>query len=200
MSHLMHHEGGNALAPHQVQALLPRLQAINSRISGLHARHVHWVSTDQPLVGSDADRLSALLTYGEAYDGPSDGDLIVVAPRLGTVSPWASKATDIAHNCGLAIRRVERVVEYRIVVKAGVIGALLGSSKSLAPQDLQAIAALLHDRMTESVLASREDARRLFDERVGQAMERVDVLGRGRQALEEANVTFGLALSDDEIE
>nr|WP_315193699.1 phosphoribosylformylglycinamidine synthase [uncultured Aquabacterium sp.] len=200
MSHLMHHEGGNALAPHQVQALLPRLQAINSRISGLHARHVHWVSTDQPLVGSDADRLSALLTYGEAYDGPSDGDLIVVAPRLGTVSPWASKATDIAHNCGLAIRRVERVVEYRIVVKAGVIGALLGSSKSLAPQDLQAISALLHDRMTESVLASREDARRLFDERVGQAMERVDVLGRGRQALEEANVTFGLALSDDEIE
>ena len=200
MSHLMHHEGGNALAPHQVQALLPRLQAINSRIAGLHARHVHWVLTDQPLTGVDADRLKALLTYGEAYTGPTDGDLIVVAPRLGTVSPWASKATDIAHNCGLGIRRVERVVEYRIAVKAGVIGALLGSSKSLAPQDLQAIAALLHDRMTESVLASRDEARHLFDEKQGTPMAHVDVLGRGRQALEAANIEFGLALSDDEID
>ena len=200
MSHLMHHEGGNALAPHQVQALLPRLQAINSRIAGLHARHVHWVLTDQPLTGGDADRLKALLTYGEAYTGPTDGDLIVVAPRLGTVSPWASKATDIAHNCGLGIRRVERVVEYRITVKAGVIGALLGSSKSLAPQDLQAIAALLHDRMTESVLASRDEARHLFDEKQGTPMAHVDVLGRGRQALEAANIEFGLALSDDEID
>ena len=212
MSTLMHFEGGNALAPHQVQALLPRLQAINPRISGLHARFVHWVAMDQALPPGELDKLAALLTYGDAHEAAPEGELIVVAPRLGTVSPWASKATDIAHNCGLAIRRVERVTEYHIAVKAGVIGALMGSfgggfgggfggaAKPLAAQDMQAIAALLHDRMTESVLASREDARHLFDEKQGAPMAHVDVLGQGRQALDEANVTFGLALSDDEIE
>ncbi|WP_374319002.1 phosphoribosylformylglycinamidine synthase [Aquabacterium sp.] len=196
----MHFEGGNALAPHQVQALLPKLQAINPRIAGVHARHVHWVAMEQALEPAELDKLAALLTYGDAYEGPTDGDLIVVAPRLGTVSPWASKATDIAHNCGLAIRRVERVTEYRLTVKAGVIGALMGGAKGLAAEDLQACAALLHDRMTESVMLARDEARHLFDEKQGAPMEHVDVLGRGRAALEEANVTFGLALSDDEIE
>jgi phosphoribosylformylglycinamidine synthase len=200
MSTLMHFEGGNALAPHQTQALLPRLQAINPRISAVHARFVHWVALDQALPAGELDKLSALLTYGDAYTGPTEGDLIVVAPRLGTVSPWASKATDIAHNCGLAIRRVERVTEYRITVKAGVIGALMGGAKPLAEQDLQASAGLLHDRMTESVLLARDEARHLFDEQAGQPMAHVDVLGRGRAALDEANVTFGLALSEDEIE
>jgi phosphoribosylformylglycinamidine synthase len=204
MSTLMHFEGGNALAPHQVQALLPQLQAINPRISGGHARFVHWVAVDQAPAPAQLDKLAALLTYGDAYNGPADGDLIVVAPRLGTVSPWASKATDIAHNCGLAIRRVERVTEYRLTVKAGVIGALMGSfgggAKPLDPQDLQSIAALLHDRMTESVLSSREAARHLFDDKQGAPMAHIDVLGQGRAALEAANTEFGLALSDDEID
>jgi phosphoribosylformylglycinamidine synthase len=200
MSTLMHFEGGNALAPHQVQALLPKLQAINPKISGVHARHVHWVAADQALTQADIDKVSALLTYGDVYEGPSEGDLIVVAPRLGTLSPWASKATDIAHNCGLSIRRVERVTEYRLTLKSGLIGTLTGASKSLSADELAAAADLLHDRMTESVLRSRDDARHLFDEKPGQPMAHVDVLGRGRAALEEANKTFGLALSDDEIE
>ncbi|WP_290871158.1 phosphoribosylformylglycinamidine synthase [Aquabacterium sp.] len=200
MSTLMHFEGGNALAPHQVQALLPKLQAINPKISAVSARFVHWVALDQALAPADADKLAALLTYGDAYDGATDGDLIVVAPRLGTLSPWASKATDIAHNCGLAIRRVERVTEYRISLKAGLLGTLTGSTRSLTADELAAVVALLHDRMTESVLLAREEAQHLFDEKPGQPMEHVDVLGRGRAALDEANVTFGLALSEDEIE
>jgi phosphoribosylformylglycinamidine synthase len=199
-STLMHFEGGNALAPHQAQALLPRLQAINPKIVGVHARHVHWVAADQALGQAEVDKLAALLTYGDPYEGATEGDLIVVAPRLGTVSPWASKATDIAHNCGLPIRRVERVTEFRLTLKPGLIGTLTGGAKPLSEQELQAAAALLHDRMTESVLPSREEARRLFDDKQGVPMERVDVLGRGRAALDEANVTFGLALSDDEIE
>ncbi|HIV72970.1 MAG TPA: phosphoribosylformylglycinamidine synthase [Candidatus Aquabacterium excrementipullorum] len=196
----MHFEGGNALAPHQAQALLPRLQAINPKIVGVHARHVHWVAADQALGQAEVDKLAALLTYGDPYEGATEGELIVVAPRLGTVSPWASKATDIAHNCGLPIRRVERVTEVRLTLKAGLIGTLTGGAKPLTEQELQAAAALLHDRMTESVLPSREEARRLFDDKQGAPLERVDVLGRGRAALDEANVTFGLALSDDEIE
>ena len=102
--HLTHFEGGNALSAFRAQALLPRLQAVQPRISAVHARHVHWVWSDHPLAGGEQDKLEALLRYGDPYGGPAEGALLVVAPRLGTVSPWASKATDIARNCGLALR------------------------------------------------------------------------------------------------
>ena len=194
--HLFHFEGGNALSAFRAQALLPRLQAVQPRISAVHARHVHWVWSDHPLARAEHDKLEALLRYGDPYAGPGDGPLLVVAPRLGTLSPWASKATDIAHNCGLAIRRVERVTEFRLTLERG----LLGGAKALSEDELQACAALLHDRMTESVLRSREDAKHLFDEQPGKPMEHVDVLGRGKAALEAANKDFGLALSDDEID
>ncbi|MGY4828705.1 phosphoribosylformylglycinamidine synthase [Sphaerotilaceae bacterium SBD11-9] len=193
---LLHFEGGNALSAFRAQALLPRLQAVSPRITGVHARHVHWVWSEAKLDAQAADKVEALLRYGDAYTGPSEGALIVVAPRLGTVSPWASKATDIAHNCGLAIKRVERVTEFRLTLKSG----LLGGTKVLSGEELQAAAALLHDRMTESVLLARQDAAHLFDEQPGKPMEHVDVLGKGRAALESANTEFGLALSDDEID
>ena len=157
--HLFHFEGGNALSAFRAQALLPRLQAVNPRITAVHARHVHWVWSDHALAGAEHDKLEALLRYGDPYEGPADGTLLVVAPRLGTVSPWASKATDIAHNCGLAIRRVERVTEYQLVLKSG----LLGGAKALSDDELRQCAALLHDRMTESVLLARGDAKHLFD-------------------------------------
>lgn len=194
--HLIHFEGGNALSAFRAQALLPRLQAVQSRITAVHARHVHWVWSDHPLGGGERDKLEALLRYGDPYTGPAEGALLVVAPRLGTVSPWASKATDIAHNCGLGLRRVERVTEFRLTLKSG----LLGGAKALSDAELQQCAALLHDRMTESVLIARDEARHLFDEQPGKPMEHVDVLGRGKAALEAANTDFGLALSDDEID
>jgi phosphoribosylformylglycinamidine synthase len=194
--HLSHFEGGNALSSFRAAALLPRLQAVNARISGVAARHVHWVWSDTELARDAHDKLAGLLRYGDAYAGPTDGTLIVVAPRLGTVSPWASKATDIAHNCGAAIRRVERVTEYRLTLKSG----LLGGVKTLGADELQAAAALLHDRMTDSVLLAREDAVHLFDEQPAIPMAHVDVLAQGRDALARANVDFGLALSDDEID
>jgi len=194
--HLSHFEGGNALSSFRAAALLPRLQAINSRIGAVAARHVHWVWSDAEPAREEHDKLTGLLRYGDDYTGPNDGTLIVVAPRLGTVSPWASKATDIAHNCGAAIRRVERVTEYRLTLKSG----LLGGVKTLTADELQAAAALLHDRMTESVLLAREDAVHLFDEQPAIPMAHVDVLGQGREALVKANVDFGLALSIDEID
>ncbi|HEY9026318.1 MAG TPA: phosphoribosylformylglycinamidine synthase, partial [Burkholderiaceae bacterium] len=137
---------------------------------------------------------------GDAYEGPTaeaaDSVLVVVMPRLGTVSPWASKATDIAHNCGLALHRVERVTEFRITTKTG----LLGGVKSLGEQELQAAAMLLHDRMTESVAFEREAAVHLFDKQPAEPLVHVDLLGQGRDALVVANARFGLALSDDEID
>ncbi|MCV2357256.1 phosphoribosylformylglycinamidine synthase [Paucibacter sp. B2R-40] len=193
---LLSFEGGNALSAFRAQALLPQLQNVNERINAVYARHVHWVWSDAALSADDQVKLAALLNYGDAYVGGNEGQLVLVAPRLGTVSPWASKATDIAHNCGLQLHRVERVTEFRITLKSG----LLGGVKTLTAAELQACAELLHDRMTESVLLAREDAAHLFDERQAQPLEHVDVLGQGRAALESANTTFGLALSVDEID
>ena len=194
--HLIPVEGGNALPAFRAQALLAKLQAVAPRVTEVHARHVHWASIELPLTRAQRDTLEGLLRYGDAYTGPTDGVLVVIAPRLGTVSPWASKATDIAHNCGLAIKRVERVTEYRLTLKSG----LLGGSKPLSADELAAVAALLHDRMTESVFLRREDAAHLFDEQPAAPMAQVDLLGAGRSALVAANVEFGLALSDDEID
>jgi phosphoribosylformylglycinamidine synthase len=194
--HLIHFEGGNALPAFRARALLERLQAACPRVVAVHARHVHWVCSDTPPDRGARDKLEGLLRYGDAYTGPADGTLVVVAPRLGTVSPWASKASDIARNCGLALHRVERVTEFRLVTKSG----LLGGAKPLSEAELQAAGALLHDRMTESLLWRREDAAHLFDDPDAPAMAHVDVLGRGRPALQAANTEFGLALSDDEID
>ena len=189
-------EGGNALSEFRALALLARLQAACGRVAGVHARFVHWAWSDAALSPADTRRLGALLSYGEGCVGPAEGPVLVVAPRLGTVSPWASKATDIAHNCGLPVRRVERVTEWRLALRSG----LLGGGKPLSASELSACAELLHDRMTESVLLARDDARHLFDAKPGQPMARVDVLGLGRDALVAANTEFGLALSDDEID
>ena len=194
--HLLHFEGGNALPEFRASSLLAGLSQSVPRITAVHARHVHWVSSAAPLERAQRDALEGLLRYGDPYAGATDGTLIVIAPRLGTVSPWASKATDIAHNCGIGIRRVERVTEYRLTLKTG----LLGGSKPLSADETQAVAALLHDRMTESVLLRREDAAHLFDEQPAAPMAHVDVLGQGRGALAAANADFGLALSDDEID
>ena len=194
--HLTPFEGGNALSTFRAQALLTRLQGVSERVTGLHARHVHWVWSDAPLAPEQHDRLAALLDYGEPHGGAAEGALVVVAPRLGTVSPWASKATDIAHNCGLTVHRIERVTEWRLALRSG----LLGGARPLAEAEWLACADLLHDRMTESVLRERDEARHLFDAQPGQPMEHVDVLGRGRDALAVANGQFGLALSDDEID
>ncbi|MDP3619085.1 MAG: phosphoribosylformylglycinamidine synthase [Ramlibacter sp.] len=195
--HITEFEGGNALGEFRVQQLLARLQAVHDRISGISARFVHLVATDHALSSRETSRLDALLTYGDpaAANSPSEGALIVVTPRFGTVSPWASKATDIAHNCGIALRRIERITEFRVTVRGGLF-----SKGSLEPAQLQAISALLHDRMTESAMLDRATAHSLFTELEAAPLEHVDVLGGGRVALEQANTRFGLALADDEIE
>ncbi len=188
--------GGNALSSFRAQQLQPALEAIHPKISGIAARFVHLVATDAAPTPTEQERLAALLTYGDPYAGPEDGAVLIVTPRLGTLSPWASKATDIARNCGIAIRRVERITEYRISLKAG----LLGKTPELTAEQLAQVAALLHDRMTESVVADRSAAAALFTELQPAPMEHVDVLAGGRAALEAANTRFGLALADDEID
>ena len=194
--HLLHFEGGHALPSFRAQALLARLQAICPRITEASARFVHWVAFDAAPAAADVDKLRSLLNYGDPCEAAGAGDLVLVMPRLGTVSPWASKATDIARNCGIALHRVERVTEFRLAIKGGLFGA----GKPLSAQERAAVAALLHDRMTESVAFEREAAAHLFDTQPATPLAHVDVLGQGREALVAANTEFGLALSADEID
>ena len=193
--HITFFEGGNAISNFRVQQILPLLQGVHDKISGISARFVHLVATETALEPALAQKLAALLTYGDPYNGPTDGTTIVVSPRFGTVSPWASKATDIAHNCGLQVKRVERLVEYRITLKSGLIG-----KAALSSEQLQSIAAMLHDRMTESAMLDRSQARELFNAMQPAPMDHVDVLGGGKDALVRANTQFGLALAADEID
>ena len=193
--HITQIEGGSALSSFRIQQLLPSLQAVHDKINGVAARFVHLVTSDTEPAPALKDQLAALLTYGDPYTGPTEGALIVVTPRFGTVSPWASKATDIAHNCGLSVRRVERCVEYRVTLKSGLL-----SKPSLSAAQLAQIGDLLHDRMTESVMFERRSALGLFTELQPAPLAHVDVLGGGKAALETANTQFGLALAADEID
>ncbi|PKW27652.1 phosphoribosylformylglycinamidine synthase [Phycicoccus duodecadis] len=184
--------GGAALSSFRAAGLLARLRTVADQVTGVGARHVHWVVSDAALDDDTAATVTRLLAYGDPWADPPVGEheaLVVVAPRLGTLSPWASKATDIAHSCGVDVRRVERVTEYRIA-----------SATPLSERQWAACADVLHDRMTESALPSREAAAALFDEREAEPMAHVDVLGGGREALAEADRTFGLALSEDEVD
>ena len=165
--HITPFEGAGALSSFRVGQLLPRLQTLCPSLQSLGARHVHLVATVAAPDAAAQQRLAALLNYGEpAAAAPASAftTTLIVTPRVGTVSPWASKATDIAHNCGLALRRIERITEDQ-----------LGSSAPLTAEQVQALAALLHDRMTESVLSTREDALALFTELPAAPLEQVDL-------------------------
>jgi phosphoribosylformylglycinamidine synthase len=175
----------SALSPFRSKKLLVQLQALDSGITNVSAEHVHFViATD--LSKPDRQTLQSLLTYDTPYKDNRAGQLLVVVPRAGTISPWSSKATDIAHNCGLTkVQRIERGVAYYISGKK--------------PSDPEIIGAALHDRMTETILTSLEAAEPLFAEAAPRPLGIVDVLSKGAAALTAANAGLGLALADDEI-
>jgi phosphoribosylformylglycinamidine synthase len=201
--HLARFDGGSALSGFRTRALLERIAQAAPRIDRLHARHVHWVGSDRPLTREETDRLAGLLRYGDPAEAPPEpaAATLVVGPRLGTISPWASKATDIARNCGLdAVRRIERVTVYTLAEKKGWFDSLSRKAGEGRGEGLLAsLAPLLHDRMTESVFASVDDARALFEERPAPPALAVDVDDDG-SALRRANAEWGLALSDDELD
>jgi phosphoribosylformylglycinamidine synthase len=198
--HISFFEGGNALSPHYQATLLGKVQQMVPSVGSLQARFCHGVATTVAPDPALKDKLAGLLSYGAPALSPAAGTPVsfLVSPRLGTVSPWASKATDIARNCGAEVLRVERWTEFTLTTKPGLMG--LGAGKSLTADQLSAVQAMLHDRMTESVLAQRQDALHLFATLQSPPMERVAVLAQGRAALVQANQQMGLALSDDEID
>jgi phosphoribosylformylglycinamidine synthase len=192
--------GPTALSDFRRARLLAQLQAIEPAVANIHAWHLHYVWLDAPADQTLQNTLTGLLHYGEPADPAwAQGAQLVVLPRLGTISPWASKATDIAHNCGLSsVRRLERGCAFRIETKRGWLG--LGGQAALSAAQLSALAEVLHDRMTETVLPADFDVASLFAPRSGKPMQTIDVLGQGRAALLVANTALGLALYEDEID
>ncbi|MCG3170621.1 MAG: Phosphoribosylformylglycinamidine synthase [Pseudomonadales bacterium] len=180
--------GASALSPFRLERLLAQVRVHDARITALAARYMYFVETDGEPAAAELQRLRELLDSPERADD-ADGELYLVVPRPGTQSPWSSKATDIARNCGLAcIRRIERGIAYR------VSGA--GADSALRAR----IAEPLHDRMVETVFASLAEAERLFAHEPARPLRVVDILGGGRVALERANTEFGFALAADEID
>ncbi|HEX4869142.1 MAG TPA: phosphoribosylformylglycinamidine synthase [Moraxellaceae bacterium] len=180
--------GSLALSSFRQNRLLRSLQALLPAVRSVEARFLHLVDGE---AGPDEQRarLEALLEYGEAFTGSDRGELFLVVPRPGTISPWSSKATDIARNCGLAgIRRIERATAFYI--EGGPFSA----------EQRRLIAGRLHDRMTQAVLGQVGDAAILFRAEAPRPLATVDILGGGRAALETANREQGFALSDDEID
>ncbi|HEX5656389.1 MAG TPA: phosphoribosylformylglycinamidine synthase [Polyangiales bacterium] len=180
--------GSLALSPAKLAKRLSALQQHNPRIRGLRAHYVHFVDAEQ-LEPAEVDKLEQLLRYGpraELEVGAPELTLWVV-PRLGTISPWSSKATDIARLCGLThVRRIERGVAFEIFGTA---------------DDRKLLENALHDRMTESVLDDLERSGELLFARAEPApLATVPVLAEGRAALERANAKLGLALAEDEID
>ncbi|MEX3555833.1 MAG: phosphoribosylformylglycinamidine synthase, partial [Burkholderia gladioli] len=201
MAHFSCFPGAAALSDFSQTRLLDTLKQIDGDIVAIRGQYLHFVNASEPLSADESARIDALMHYGAPFEPAAEKgatDTFIVLPRLGTVSPWASKATDIALHCGLAsVRRIERGVEFTVTLKADLLG--MGGKKALSPEVRAAVAAALHDRMTESVVTAREDAHHLFDELPAKPLGRVDVLGQGRAALETANVELGLALAEDEI-
>ncbi len=182
--------GASAFSPNRLARITESVRSALPKLKSLAAEHCYLVELGDSLAGETLVRLQDLLGARPASAQPPTGTLLLVTPRLGTISPWSTKATEIARQCGFAqILRVERGTAYYLDLRV-----------ALEPTQRAAVLPLLHDRMTESVLETLNDAEALFHHYPPRPLTRVDVMGEGRAALEAANRGLGLALSDDEID
>ncbi len=184
--------GAPALCEFRLKRLEQRLIEAVGRPLTLYAEFTHFVELEQSLDEEEQGILERVLRYGPYLpEHDPEGLLLLVTPRPGTISPWSSKATDIAHSCGLQmVRRLERGIAYYMTPDGG----------TLAGEGWQAAAAVLHDRMTEVVFCEFEEAVSLFRRAEPRPFDCVDVVGGGVPALRRANEELGLALSEDEID
>ena len=191
MSVVLPLRGVTALSDFRVEKLLQKAAALGLPEVKLKSEFWYFVGSEKALNAATVEKLQALLATQSVEQTPEAREglhLFLVTPRLGTISPWASKATNIAENCGLeGIERIER-------------GMAVWLEGRLNDEQKQQWAALLHDRMTESVLPDFQTASKLFHHLESETFSTVDVLGGGKEALIKANTEMGLALSADEID
>jgi len=183
--------GSSAFSASRLAKLLSQVQEIASDVTALNAEYMHFAHTEGELSADQLSVLGKLLEYGPKSEAVSEsGQLFLVVPRAGTISPWSSKATDIAHNCGLdVVKRLERGIAFYVE-----------SSTAISNDQQASIEAVIHDRMTEMVLDNLQSAEILFKSTEPSECSSVDILANGRDALVAANTKLGLALSDDEID
>ena len=185
MPEILKLRGSAAFSAGRLARLTEQTRSAAPRLKQLTAEHWYFVELSEVLAADELLRLKQLLGVpAQAATRPA-GQLLLVTPRLGTISPWSSKATEIARQCGFdAVVRIER-----------------GTAFHAEPDgDAGALVAKLHDRMTESVLDSVDAAEALFRHVAPQPLMTIALQARGPAALVEANVTLGLALSGDEID
>ena len=195
--------GSTAHSTSRLQSLVELAISAGLPVDQLRSCWVYWVQSADALSRDEQGRLEALLGDVDLSKELDDGALIV-APRVGTISPWSSKASDIAHNCGLSkVLRIERGIAFEFDTKAGLIGTIIGGL--LGHKELNAVqrtefAAHLHDRMVEQTFDLPFDGQALFASLAGKPMRAIQLVAQGRAALVQANTELGLALSDDEID
>ena len=192
--------GADALSAFRQQRLLASLAAQGVELESIEAQYLHFIWSESDLDVKNQEILASLLTYGQPFVSKlksgnswfSKGSKLcedaVVIPRFGTVSPWASKATDIARQCALNVLRIERGVQFA-----------WQSKKELTQTQTNIVLAAIHDRMTEAVVDSTDQAQALYQTLADRPLLRIPVLTEGRVALDKANQELGLALSDDEV-
>ncbi|PJG85392.1 phosphoribosylformylglycinamidine synthase [Conservatibacter flavescens] len=183
--------GSPALSEFRINQLLSKFEKANLPVQSVYAEYVHFADLNEKLTALEENELKELLHYGPTLtEHEAKGETFVVIPRVGTISSWSSKATDIAHNCGLSkVVRLERGLIYYFEFNG-----------ELTAEISEKLTALIHDRMMETVVRKAEEAQILFQQQEPKPFTTVDVLGSGRKALEVANVELGLALADDEID
>jgi len=189
MSRVLKLRGRAALSDFRLGKLKASFSQSVKGVTGIDAGFWHFAEVGRDLSSDEAALLAKLLEYGPQSRPVDDGgELLLVVPRLGTISPWSSKATDIVRQCKLpAVVRIERGIAYYVKGRPDA-----AARAALRP--------LIHDRMTENVLASLDEADALFRHVAPRLLDTVPVLAEGRAALECANRALGLALSDDEID
>ena len=190
--------GKSALSTFRIEKLLRQLQTSMTDIHAVSSQYIHFIESQEVISQSVELVLERILMYGEHSSlvklSSTENQIIeiLVVPRIGTISPWASKATDIAHNCGLKdISRIERGILYRIA---------LPHDSSISEQQRLELQSRLHDRMVEICLSDLQQAHALFDTHTPKPYTRIDILEQGKSALVDANSELGLALADDEID
>lgn len=191
-SYMYRFDASRALSDFRTDRLLEKIKKIVPDAATLNSRYIHFVNASGILIQDEKKKLNEILKYGDESLQTNAKNRFLVIPRIGTISPWASKATDIVHNCGMSkVIRVERGTLYELI---------LDEERDLSEEERKQVAALLHDRMTESVVNDDIDPSVVFSDAKGEPMRFVDILSEGRQALEKANVELGLALNQDEID
>jgi phosphoribosylformylglycinamidine synthase len=192
-SSLLSLRGSVALSPFRLEKTLHALKKSVPDVAHISTEFWHFVWSHDVLSSLQKNTLEQILTYGPAAKvEAATGELFLVIPRIGTISPWASRATDIAKHCGLEnVERIERGIAYHVTKKNGA---------AFTEAEKQAVKKLIHDRMTETVVEKLEDAAHLYHEATPAPLSTVDILMGGKAALNLANSDLGLALSADEVD